>query len=216
MQCCSYFCIEIHVIYSCLAFRSSHFFVSFSRWRKYERTERNLKHKIRPLDDDGITPIERIRSGMGVHVQDLKNSYDAKILSNYGGLLHLQNRAKIEEDDLIFYNSPKISQILQKSDCKGLTKPPSDLIKQQCQFNYDFVKNEEVEVLIDGNAHIGTVVEDGLLKLKVDKDTVITSPHYSLCPLGTFLDFSQTKGQLISEFPFDVLNFPKNNNNETI
>ena len=98
---------------------------------------------------------------------------------------------------------------MQKSDCKGLTKPPSDLIKQQCQFNYDFVKNEDVEVLIDGNAHIGTVLEDGLLKLKVDKDTVITSPHYSLCPSGTFLDFSQTKGQLISEFPFDALNLPK-------
>jgi len=147
------------------------------------------------LDDDGITPIERIRSGMGVHVEDLKKSYDAKILSNYGGLLHLQNREKIEEDDLIFYNSPKISQILQKSNCTGLTKPPSDLIKQQYQLNYDFVKNEDVEVLIDGNAHIGTVLEDGLLKLKVDKDTVITSPHYSLCPLGTFLDFSQTNAQ---------------------
>ena len=148
---------------------------------------------------------------MGVHVQDLKSSYDAKILSNYGGLLHLQNNAKMEEDDLIFYNSSKISQISKKSDCTGLAKPPSDLIKQQCQLNYDFVKNEEVEVLIDGQAHIGIILEDGLLKLKVDKET-ITSPLYSLCPSGTFLDFSQTKGQLISECPFDVLNFPKMNN----
>ena len=169
--------------------------------------ERNLKHKIQPLDDDGITPIERIRSGMGVHVQDLKSSYNAKILSNYGGLLHLQNLAKIEEDDLIFYNSPKISQISQKSDCTSLVKPPSDLIKQQCQLNYDFVKNEAVEVLIDGHAHIGIVVEDGLLKFKVDKET-ITSPHYSLCPSGTFLDFSQTKGQLISDRNFGVNKSP--------
>ena len=41
--------ISLHVSYNCSAFGSSNFCVSFSRGRKSERIERNLKHKIRPL-----------------------------------------------------------------------------------------------------------------------------------------------------------------------
>ena len=46
-----YFCMNLHVIYNCSAFGSSHFCVSFSRGRKSKRIERNLKHKIRSLVD---------------------------------------------------------------------------------------------------------------------------------------------------------------------
>ena len=38
------------VIYNCSVFGSGQFCVSFSRGRKSERIERNLKHKIRPIE----------------------------------------------------------------------------------------------------------------------------------------------------------------------
>ena len=47
-----YFSINLHAICNCSAFgSSSHFCVSFSRGRKSERVQRNLKHKIRPWSD---------------------------------------------------------------------------------------------------------------------------------------------------------------------
>jgi hypothetical protein len=46
-----YFCINLQVIYNCSSFGSSYFYVSFSRDKKSERIERNLKHKIQTLDN---------------------------------------------------------------------------------------------------------------------------------------------------------------------
>ena len=139
------------------------------------------------LDDEGITPTERIRPGMGVYVQDSQNSYTGKIIANYGGLLHLRNHEDNaggqDKDEFIFYNSPKILPL--KSNC-DLKKPPSDLIKQ-VQDSCDFSKDEELEIIIDGHAYKGNIVENKHLKVRVGKK-VHLAPNYAICPAGTFLE----------------------------
>lgn len=140
------------------------------------------------LDDEGITPVERIKAGMGVHVTSLNRSYDAKILANHGGLLHLQEVSDSSNEEFVFYNHPRIAQP------KGgtLKKPPSDLIRQ-AKFPSAFNKHEAVEILVDGQPQLGLLENCTGSKIKIDDEAIInTCPGLQLAPIGTFLSGDRT------------------------
>lgn len=156
------------------------------------------------LDDEGITPVERIKIGMGVHVTTLKKSYDAKIIANHGGLLHLQDLADPSIEEFVFYNSPRIAQ----PKGGGLKKPPNDLIRQT-KFPSTFTKHETVEVLVDGQPQLGVLETCTGTKVKIEAeggDTIInTCPGLMLAPVGTLLTETKVDKPVASKEKFRQL-----------
>ena len=130
------------------------------------------------LDDDGIIPIERIHPGMGVQVDQ---SSKAKILANNGGLLQLQDVLDAKKEELVFYNSPRLTQM---TDPKGLKKPPGDLISKEAK-KENLPKNADIEVLIEGKAYKAYI--DNKSNVKV-QDEIVQFQAYDIASPGTFLD----------------------------
>ncbi len=149
------------------------------------------------LDGDGITPADRIKPGMAVLVQDFKNeenvSFDAQVLANHGGLLHLQDVKDTSREEFIFYNHPRVAQ----SDCKAFKKVPRDILAKNSVTKLKLNKYEQVEFVDndDGVVKSGQFLTEhnGLFQVKLDDNCIVHCPSFAFAPMGTFLTNSPVK-----------------------
>ena len=146
------------------------------------------------IDGEGVTPLERIQSGMTVSLKDpldCRKTTDVEIKENLGGLLKFENM-----EEWIFYSSPRISQ--PKDVSKAKKRPPKDLVKPH-KAKHDLQKDDVLEAIVNGEAQKACVqnidISEGTIELKLlDKEgeVLIWNHVYDLAPLGTFLKEDQS------------------------
>ena len=164
------------------------------------------------IENEGIIPIDRIRTGMGVQVQclDGTSTYQAKIVANHGGLLHLQDLTTLNEEWL-FYSHPRIGY----DKTTSLKKPPRDVIKPLSNKEHDLEVGQAIEIILDGDvkmAKIQKVLEDKNLKIELQDKTEITVNalmSYNILPPGTFHETVEKKENFEKFTTAEELGFDK-------
>jgi hypothetical protein len=142
------------------------------------------------IEGEGVAPVDRIKVGMGIGVQvasDPLKLAQGKIVDNQSGLLRIEYlESKIQ--DLVFYTS---SRLFQPSSSSELKNPPGDLIKNQWPENHAFVVEETLEVVKDGQVHLGRIdklIEKNFFSIKYQeeqKDVIVSGNANCIAPLGT-------------------------------
>ena len=158
------------------------------------------------IDGEGVTPLERIKPGMMVSIQDANNcnvTKNVKISLNQGGLLRLEegNNSPSIQQERTFYSNPRIGQPLPDNenettaDDVKIQKPPRDVIKTKSISQHELVSGDTLEVIYEGQpykAKIEQVFENASFRLKLhgckDINEVIWSNIVQLAPCGTFFD----------------------------
>ena len=133
------------------------------------------------IDGEGVTPLERIKPGMIVSIQDANNSHltkNVKILQNQGGCLKIEGgEGSPSNQEWIFYSNPRIGQPLPDIETEitdnnvKYQKPPRDVIKTKSISTSELVSGDTLEVIYEGRpykAKVEQVFEDASFRLKLN------------------------------------------------